>query len=214
MEDGSSAPRRATPPTRRSRSADFHNFSERRRRDRINEKLRALQELLPNCTKTDKVSMLDEAIDYLKSLQLQLQMLVMGKGGGMAPVVPPELQQYMHYITADPAHQMMPPPLRPSAGQLQPAAGRQFQITQAAAAAANNDNDPQRRRQSNVESDFLSQMQNLHPSDQPPHHHNFLRPPRLQLFTPEQRGGGGGLPNTSHNAGWISGRSSSYNFME
>lgn len=103
------------------------------------------------------------------------QMLVMGKGGGMAPVVPPELQQYMHYITADPAHQMMPPPLRPSAG-------RQFQITQAA--AANNDNDPGQRRQSNVESDFLSQMQNLHPSDQPPHHQNFLRPPRLQLFTP------------------------------
>ncbi|OEL23709.1 hypothetical protein BAE44_0015273, partial [Dichanthelium oligosanthes] len=109
MEDGG-VPRRSTPPTtRRSRSAEFHNFSERRRRDRINEKLKALQELLPNCTKTDKVSMLDEAIDYLKSLQLQLQMLVMGKG--MAPVVPPELQQYMHYITADPAQM---PPMRPS----------------------------------------------------------------------------------------------------
>src|SRR5205809_871854 len=79
------------------------------RRDKINEKLKALQELLPNCTKvrsavasfghiymnrsyggasalspdlrtymfqTDKVSMLDEAIDYLKSLQLQLQVLI------------------------------------------------------------------------------------------------------------------------------------------
>ncbi|XP_062185774.1 transcription factor PIF1-like isoform X3 [Phragmites australis] len=164
MEDGG-APRRSTPPTRRSRLAEFHNFSERRRRDRINEKLKALQELLPNCTKTDKVSMLDEAIDYLKSLQLQLQisrsaawMLVMGKG--MAPVVPPELQQYMHYITADPAQV---PPLRPS----QP---RPFQITQA---------NPQ--RQSNVESDFLSQMQNLHPSEPP---QNFLRPPKLQLYTP------------------------------
>ncbi|XP_066347061.1 transcription factor PIF1-like isoform X1 [Miscanthus floridulus] len=187
MEDGS-APRRSTPPTTcRSRSAEFHNFSERRRRDRINEKLKALQELLPNCTKSDKVSMLDEAIDYLKSLQLQLQMLVMGKG--MAPVVPPELQQYMHYITADPAQM---PPLRPSGQQ-----PRQFQITQA---------NPQ--RQSNVESDFLSQMQNLHPSEPP---QNFLRPPKLQLYTPEQRGG---LPSTSHNTGWISGRSSSYNFME
>ncbi|XP_062185772.1 transcription factor PIF1-like isoform X1 [Phragmites australis] len=189
MEDGG-APRRSTPPTRRSRLAEFHNFSERRRRDRINEKLKALQELLPNCTKTDKVSMLDEAIDYLKSLQLQLQisrsaawMLVMGKG--MAPVVPPELQQYMHYITADPAQV---PPLRPS----QP---RPFQITQA---------NPQ--RQSNVESDFLSQMQNLHPSEPP---QNFLRPPKLQLYTP-----GGSLAGTSHNGGWISERSSSYNFME
>jgi hypothetical protein len=87
-------------------------------------------------------------------------MLVMGKG--MAPVVPPELQQYMHYITADPAQM---PPLRPSGQQ-----PRQFQITQA---------NPQ-QRQSNVESDFLSQMQNLNPSEPP---QNFLRPPKLQLYT-------------------------------
>jgi hypothetical protein len=88
------------------------------------------------------------------------QMLVMGKG--MAPVVPPELQQYMHYITADPAQM---PPLRPSGQQPRP-----FQITQANS-----------QRQSNVESDFLSQMQNLHPSEPP---QNFLRPPKLQLYTP------------------------------
>ncbi|XP_062224929.1 transcription factor PIF1-like [Phragmites australis] len=185
MEEGR-APSSTPPITRRSRSAEFHNFSERRRRDRINEKLKALQELLPNCTKTDKLSMLDEAIDYMKSLQLQLQMLVMGKG--MAPVVPPELHQYMHYITADRAQM---PPFRPSQ---QP---RPFQIIQA---------NPQ--RQSNVESDFLSQMQNLHPSEPP---QNFLRPPKLQLHTQEQRGG---LASTSHNGGWISERSSSYNFME
>ncbi|KAI4963388.1 transcription factor PIF1-like isoform X2 [Hordeum vulgare subsp. vulgare] len=186
MEDGR-ALRRMSIPTRRSRSADFHNFSERRRRDKINEKLKALQELLPNCTKTDKVSMLDEAIDYLKSLQLQLQMLVMGKG--MAPVVPPELQQYMHYITTDPAAQLMQiPPSEPP---------RPFQITHA--------NPPQQ------ESDFLSQMQNhLHPSDQP--QINFLRPPKLQLYTPEQRGGIGS--SSGHNGGWIPERSSSYNFME
>lgn len=91
------------------------------------------------------------------------QMLVMGKG--MAPVVPPELQQYMHYITADPAQI---PPLRPSGQQPRP-----FQITQA---------NPQ--RQSNVESDFLSQMQNLHPSEPP---QNFLRPPKLQLYTPVRK---------------------------
>ncbi|XP_052119361.1 transcription factor PIF3-like [Arachis duranensis] len=41
-------------PTRgvkRSRSAEVHNLSERRRRDRINEKMRALQDLIPNCNK-------------------------------------------------------------------------------------------------------------------------------------------------------------------
>ncbi|RYR40583.1 hypothetical protein Ahy_A09g046327 [Arachis hypogaea] len=41
-------------PTRgvkRSRSAEVHNLSERRRRDRINEKMRALQDLIPYCNK-------------------------------------------------------------------------------------------------------------------------------------------------------------------
>ncbi|KAJ8543427.1 hypothetical protein K7X08_005950 [Anisodus acutangulus] len=57
---------------RRSRAAEVHNLSERRRRDRINEKMKALQELLPHSTKTDKASMLDVAIEYLKSLQMQL----------------------------------------------------------------------------------------------------------------------------------------------
>ncbi|NP_001168665.1 uncharacterized protein LOC100382453 [Zea mays] len=37
--------------TKRSRTAEVHNLSERRRRDRINEKMRALQELIPNCNK-------------------------------------------------------------------------------------------------------------------------------------------------------------------
>ncbi|CAD6340733.1 unnamed protein product [Miscanthus lutarioriparius] len=49
---------------KRSRTAEGHNLSERRRRDRINEKMRALQELIPNCNKIDKASMLEEAIEY------------------------------------------------------------------------------------------------------------------------------------------------------
>ncbi|TXG54518.1 hypothetical protein EZV62_019774 [Acer yangbiense] len=71
---------------RRSRAAE-------RRRDRINEKMKALQELIPHCNKTDKASMLDEAIEYLKSLQLQLQ--VMWMGSGMAPMMFPGVQHYM-----------------------------------------------------------------------------------------------------------------------
>ncbi|CAN8280010.1 unnamed protein product [Cochlearia groenlandica] len=66
--------------TRRSRAAEVHNLSERRRRDRINERMKALQELIPHCSKTDKASILDEAIDYLKSLQMQLQVMWMGSG--------------------------------------------------------------------------------------------------------------------------------------
>ncbi|KAF9622155.1 hypothetical protein IFM89_030013 [Coptis chinensis] len=79
--------------TRRSRAAEVHNLSERRRRDRINEKMRALQELIPHCNKSDKALMLDEAIEYLKSLQLQVQM--MGMGSGMVPMMFPGVQHYI-----------------------------------------------------------------------------------------------------------------------
>ncbi|KAF2591998.1 hypothetical protein F2Q70_00041949 [Brassica cretica] len=66
-----------------------------RRRDRINEKMRALQELIPNCNKVDKASMLDEAIEYLKSLQLQVQIMSMASGYYMPPVMfPPGMGHY------------------------------------------------------------------------------------------------------------------------
>ncbi|GMN50384.1 hypothetical protein TIFTF001_019540 [Ficus carica] len=84
---------RGTTSTKRSRAAEVHNLSERRRRDRINEKMKALQELIPRCNKSDKASMLDEAIEYLKSLQLQVQMMSMGCG--MVPMMFPGMQQYM-----------------------------------------------------------------------------------------------------------------------
>ncbi|KAI3440587.1 BHLH domain-containing protein [Psidium guajava] len=61
--------------TKRSRASATHNLSEQRRRDRINQKLKALQRLVPNASKTDKASMLDEVIDYLKQLQAQVQMM-------------------------------------------------------------------------------------------------------------------------------------------
>ncbi|KAL9662777.1 hypothetical protein QQ045_027611 [Rhodiola kirilowii] len=63
--------------SKRRRAADVHNMSEKRRRSRINEKMKALQDLIPNSNKTDKASMLDEAIEYLKQLQLQVQMLTL-----------------------------------------------------------------------------------------------------------------------------------------
>ncbi|KAK2657497.1 hypothetical protein Ddye_010549 [Dipteronia dyeriana] len=73
-------PTKAANRTKRSRAAEVHNLSEKRRRSRINEKMKALQNLIPNSNKTDKASMLDEAIEYLKQLQLQVQMLTMKNG--------------------------------------------------------------------------------------------------------------------------------------
>jgi hypothetical protein len=58
---------------KRNIDAQFHNLSEKKRRSKINEKMKALQKLIPNSNKTDKASMLDEAIEYLKQLQLQVQ---------------------------------------------------------------------------------------------------------------------------------------------
>ncbi|TVU41135.1 hypothetical protein EJB05_14631, partial [Eragrostis curvula] len=85
--------RRPASSKRRTRAAEVHNLSERRRRDRINEKMRALQELVPHCNKTDKASILDDAIEYLKSLQLQVQ--VMWMTTGVAPMMLPGAHQLM-----------------------------------------------------------------------------------------------------------------------
>ncbi|KAL9359787.1 hypothetical protein Peur_047910 [Populus x canadensis] len=60
---------------RRSRAAAVHNQSERKRRDKINQRMKTLQKLVPNSSKTDKASMLDEVIEYLKQLQAQVQMV-------------------------------------------------------------------------------------------------------------------------------------------
>ncbi|XP_015884335.3 transcription factor SPATULA isoform X1 [Ziziphus jujuba] len=85
----------AAPPrssSKRSRAAEVHNLSEKRRRSRINEKMKALQNLIPNSNKTDKASMLDEAIEYLKQLQLQVQMLSM-RNGNLHPMCLPGVLQ-------------------------------------------------------------------------------------------------------------------------
>ncbi|XP_039792913.1 uncharacterized protein LOC120658795 [Panicum virgatum] len=59
------APRRCITFTRRCCSLPFIEG----RRSKINKKMQALQSLIPNSNKT----MLDEAIEYLKQLQLQVQ---------------------------------------------------------------------------------------------------------------------------------------------
>ncbi|XP_021837795.1 transcription factor SPATULA isoform X2 [Spinacia oleracea] len=82
--------------SKRSRAAEVHNLSEKRRRSKINEKMKALQNLIPNSNKTDKASMLDEAIEYLKQLQLQVQMLSMRSGLNLHPMSLPEGQEILH----------------------------------------------------------------------------------------------------------------------
>ncbi|XP_074301691.1 uncharacterized protein LOC141633108 [Silene latifolia] len=60
--------------TRLKRSRhEVHNISEKRRRRRINEKIKTLQELIPPCEKTDKASILDKAAKNIRALQLQVE---------------------------------------------------------------------------------------------------------------------------------------------
>ncbi|PIN07714.1 hypothetical protein CDL12_19717 [Handroanthus impetiginosus] len=122
---------RGSSGSKRRRTAEVHNLVEKRRGDRTNEKMHALQELIPNCNETlppgpirsiqhiyehiglkqlnirsfnkailvNKASMLDEAIEYLKNLQLQVQIMTMGARLCMPPMMLSMGTQPMH-----PAH--------------------------------------------------------------------------------------------------------------
>ncbi|GFP88221.1 transcription factor spatula [Phtheirospermum japonicum] len=102
VEETAQKPTQTRSSSKRSRAAEVHNQSEKRRRSRINEKMKALQNLIPNSNKvvkaTDKASMLDEAIEYLKQLQLQVQMLTMRNGLSLYPICVPGMLQPNQYM--------------------------------------------------------------------------------------------------------------------
>ncbi|KAL3835373.1 hypothetical protein ACJIZ3_010109 [Penstemon smallii] len=63
---------------RRGQATDSHSLAERVRRERISEKMKLLQALVPGCDKvTGKALMLDEIINYVQSLQNQVEFLSM-----------------------------------------------------------------------------------------------------------------------------------------
>nr|QJQ51234.1 bHLH transcription factor bHLH26.2 [Gardenia jasminoides] len=71
---------------RRGQATDPHSIAERLRRERISERIKALQELVPSCNKTDRAAMLDEILDYVKFLRLQVKVLSMSRLGGAGAV--------------------------------------------------------------------------------------------------------------------------------
>ncbi|KAJ6384329.1 hypothetical protein OIU78_027605 [Salix suchowensis] len=71
---------------RRGQATDPHSIAERLRRVRITERVKALQELVPTCNKTDRAAMLDEIVDYVKFLKLQVKVLNMSRLGAAGAV--------------------------------------------------------------------------------------------------------------------------------
>ncbi|KAI5066940.1 hypothetical protein GOP47_0017468 [Adiantum capillus-veneris] len=61
--------------SKQSIACDPQSVAARHRRERISERLKILQELVPNGSKVDIVTMLEKAINYVKFLQLQVKVL-------------------------------------------------------------------------------------------------------------------------------------------
>ncbi|KAL5210722.1 hypothetical protein ABZP36_006345 [Zizania latifolia] len=63
---------------KRGQATNNHSLAERFRREKINERMKLLQDLVPGCNKiTGKAMMLDEIINYVQSLQRQVEFLSM-----------------------------------------------------------------------------------------------------------------------------------------
>ncbi|KAK9285279.1 hypothetical protein L1049_024469 [Liquidambar formosana] len=63
---------------RRGQATDSHSLAERARREKIGKKMKCLQDLVPGCNKiTGRAGMLDEIINYVQSLQQQVEFLSM-----------------------------------------------------------------------------------------------------------------------------------------
>ncbi|KAI9126329.1 hypothetical protein K1719_002750 [Acacia pycnantha] len=63
---------------RRGQATDSHSLAERARREKISERMKILQDLVPGCNKViGKALVLDEIINYIQSLQSQVEFLSM-----------------------------------------------------------------------------------------------------------------------------------------
>ncbi|KAK8954587.1 Transcription factor BPE [Platanthera zijinensis] len=63
---------------RRGQATDSHSLAERARREKISERMKILQDLVPGCGKViGKASVLDEIINYIQALQRQVEFLSM-----------------------------------------------------------------------------------------------------------------------------------------
>ncbi|KAL5205213.1 hypothetical protein ABZP36_033422 [Zizania latifolia] len=151
----SNSERKKTSRARRSSQySETHSLTEKRRRCKINQKLKTLQQLVPGCDKSNnQASTLDQTIQYMKSLQQHVQAMSVGcstiiaAGGAPAgmvlpwspPMVPfpaPAVLPLVHHPAAVMMMVAAPPPIYPAAaGGALPVVG--YRPDQAAAGRLN-----------------------------------------------------------------------------
>ncbi|KAG0521547.1 hypothetical protein BDA96_08G170500 [Sorghum bicolor] len=82
--------KKATGGARRSHPAETHNLTEKRRRRKIDDKLKTLRQLVPGCDdKSNQASILDQTIQHIKSLQQQIQVQPKAISLGCDAIKPP-----------------------------------------------------------------------------------------------------------------------------
>ncbi|XVF32615.1 hypothetical protein REPUB_Repub17cG0097600 [Reevesia pubescens] len=93
--------------------------SDRQRRLRIAEWIKALQELLPNSTERGQANIMDDIIDHVKFLQLQIKELSRSRLGGEPTSYPfVFLEGYGHYLLHELHEQNIKEPLEEMLGKL------------------------------------------------------------------------------------------------
>nr|WCO08270.1 hypothetical protein [Suaeda aralocaspica] len=94
-----SASKKPTKP-KSSTSKDPQSIAAKNRRERISERLKILQDLVPNGSKVDLVTMLEKAIGYVKFLQLQVKVLATDEFWPVAGGKAPDISQVREAIDA------------------------------------------------------------------------------------------------------------------
>ncbi|KAI3727092.1 hypothetical protein L1987_66901 [Smallanthus sonchifolius] len=119
---------------RRGQATDSHSLAERVRREKISERMKMLQAIVPGCDKvTGKALMLDEIINYVQSLQNQVEFLSL-KLASVNPMLYDfgvDMETFM--LKPDENMSSMVPPIMPSVQRCSPNGG-------AATFAPTNDN--------------------------------------------------------------------------
>lgn len=81
-------------------SKDPQSIAAKNRRERISERLKTLQELVPNGSKVDLVTMLEKAINYVQFLQLQVKVLATDEFWPVHEGNAPDISQVKEVIDA------------------------------------------------------------------------------------------------------------------